>query len=392
MSESDRPASVAAGDLPPMDVAARLVRLRTALLERDLDGFIVTKQVNVRWLTGFTGSNGQLAITPDRMVLVTDGRYTDQAEAETGASGAAVEIEIATAGGDDIVASVLGSLPQVGFESGHLTVLRHRELAEVLGSATLEPTGPVIEQLRQDKDQGEIARLRRASQIADQAFADVLPLLADRPTERRFGAELDHHMRLAGAEGVSFETIVGSGPNGALPHARPSDRIIGSGDLVVLDFGARVDGYGSDMSRTVVAGGDPSQEQIDLYDAVASAQRRGVAAVRAGVEEVEIDRACRTALAEDGLADAFIHGTGHGIGLEIHEQPILSARSVGILRAGLVVTVEPGAYLPGFGGVRVEDSVVVTADGCEPITRSPKGLVPSFPASRQDHRHGHDHQ
>jgi Xaa-Pro aminopeptidase len=157
--------------------------------------------------------------------------------------------------------------------------------------------------------------------------------------------------------------------------------VIEAGDLVVIDFGAAVDGYGSDMTRTFVCGGQPTADQDSLYDAVRSAQAAGVAAVRAGAEQVSIDHACRSVLAANGLADAFIHGTGHGIGLEIHEQPILSARSVGILAADLVVTVEPGAYVPGRGGVRVEDSVLVTADGCDPITHFPKGLVP-WPLSR----------
>ncbi len=196
-------------------------------------------------------------------------------------------------------------------------------------------------------------------------------------SERHVALQLDTRMLELGADGISFDTIVAAGVNSSRPHHQPSGHVLTRGDLVVIDFGASIDGYGSDMTRTVVCGGRPTPEQDRIYHAVAASQAAGVAAVRDGVEQVAIDTACREVLDREGLGEAFVHGTGHGIGLEIHEQPILSRQSVGILRADLVVTVEPGAYLPGFGGVRVEDSVVVTSTGCVPITLCPKGLVPT---------------
>jgi Xaa-Pro aminopeptidase len=361
-----------------MDVRGRLHLVRAELQSQGLEGLLVTKSVNVRWLTGFTGSNGQLAITANEFVLITDGRYREQAANELTSSGVDARVEIAVGSGSDLLVEVFHDVTSVGFEAADMTVDRHRRLVTELTTIELVATESLIELLRQVKDDGEIERLTRASAIADAGFRSIQNLVHDRPTERRLGAELDHRMRLVGADDVSFETIVGSGPNGALPHARPSQRAIEHGDLVVLDFGAKVDGYGSDMTRTVVAGGKPTDKQRHLYDAVFEAQQAGVNAIVAGVEQIVVDRACREVLAKHGLAEAYTHGTGHGIGLEIHEQPILSTRSLGILRAGQVVTVEPGAYLPGFGGVRVEDSVVVTEKGCVSITRSPKGLVPDF--------------
>ncbi len=364
--------------LPALVVTHRLTTLRQALAERGLDGMLVTKAVNVRWLSGFTGSNGQLAVTADGFVLVTDGRYRQQAADELSAAGCSASVEVTATAVGAVLTAVFATGTSVGFEAADMSVTAHHRLEADLAGRRLVATESLIETLRQIKDEAEMERLRRASAIADASFQAVQPLLHQRPTERRLAAEVDHQMRLRGAEDVSFSTIVGSGPNSALPHARPTDRVIEPGDLVVIDFGAKIDGYGSDMTRTVVAGSEPTADQQRLYEAVLEAQQAGVAAVAAGVSERLIDTTCRDVLARHDLGEAFVHGTGHGIGLEIHEQPILSGRSVGILRSGLVVTVEPGAYLPGFGGVRVEDSVIVTEQGCLPITKSPKGLVPEF--------------
>ncbi|MEZ5226494.1 MAG: M24 family metallopeptidase [Acidimicrobiales bacterium] len=293
-----------------------------------------------------------------------------------------------------LVASTIGRGDRVGLEADHLVWSTLSDYQAELSDAELVPTRGLVEGLRRHKDPGERSRLERASAIADRALLATLALFAERPTERAFAMALDHAMRQHGADDVSFETIVASGPNAALPHHRPGERTIEADDLVVIDFGAKVDGYGSDMTRTFVAGGEPTAEQQRLYDAVAAAQAAGVAAVRAGADQRSIDTTCRDVLAQFDLADAFVHGTGHGLGLEIHEQPILSARSVGILTAGLIVTVEPGAYLPGFGGVRVEDTVVVTDTGCVPITHCPKGLDPVAVARAnrsEDSSHGQHH-
>jgi Xaa-Pro aminopeptidase len=314
-------------------------------------------------------------------VLVTDGRYREQARQESTDAGLDLPIAISRDPWP-VLADALGSAGwigagRIGIEAHHLTVSQRDALADAV-AAELVAVPPIVDIARQHKDPQELAHLRRAAAIADAALAVCGPSIVagGGMTERRFARDLDAAMLDGGADGLSFDTIVASGPNSARPHHRPSDRTIEPGDLVVIDFGAAVEGYGSDMTRTLVCGGAPTPEQTALYDAVAEAQAAGVAAVAEGVESVEIDRVCRSVLDRHGLADAFVHGTGHGIGLEIHEQPIVSATSVGILRADLVITVEPGAYLPGFGGVRVEDSVVVTATGCDPITLSPKGLVP----------------
>lgn len=377
---SDAMASgVSMSELPPMDVAGRCERLLESLRTTNFDALLITKPVNVRWLSGFTGSNGALlvsAVAP--MVLFTDGRYAEQSELETSKAGVDVEFVISRTNDVDIADCFIElGVTTCGVESHHLTLDRSNAFAAAAPSVTFESDGSVVDRMRRQKDAGEIARLRRAADIADQALVmQEAAILSGGMTERSFARSLENAMFDLGADALSFDTIVASGPNSTRPHASPSDRVMEVGDLVVIDFGAAIDGYGSDMTRTLAIGGKPTLDQEQLYAAVAESQAAGVDAVHAGVEQAEIDKACRQVLARHGLEEAFIHGTGHGIGLEIHEQPILSARSVGILAADLVVTVEPGAYVPDRGGVRVEDSVVVTSDGCDPITRFPKGLVP----------------
>ncbi len=236
------------------------------------------------------------------------------------------------------------------------------------------PTEALVDGLRLVKDDGEVARIQAAAAVADQALANVRRRLLDGPSEEEFGLELDTEMRRLGASGTSFETIVASGPNGAMPHHRPGRRAIAEGDLVVIDFGALVDGYCSDMTRTVMIG-DPSPEQQRMLDVVAASQAAGVAAVAPGVACVDVDSACREVIDEAGWGAAFLHGTGHGVGLEIHEAPRVSRASDATLAVGHVVTVEPGVYLPEHGGVRVEDTVVVTASGCRALTLAPKDPV-----------------
>jgi Xaa-Pro aminopeptidase len=235
----------------------------------------------------------------------------------------------------------------------------------------LVPTSGLVEALRIVKDEGEVARIEAAAIIADHALAAVRPRLAEHPTEADFGLELDTTMRRLGASGPSFETIIGSGPNGAKPHARPSSRRIADGDLVVIDFGAIVDGYCSDMTRTVVVGElDATQQR--MLDVVTDAQQAGVDAVRAGVPSKDVDAACRDLIEDAGWGEAFLHGTGHGVGLQIHEPPRVARTADATLAAGQIVTVEPGVYLPEHGGVRVEDTLLVTAQGSRVLTHTAK--------------------
>lgn len=362
--------------LAPMDVPSRLDAVRAAMAGPGLDFLLVTKPTNVRWLTGFTGSNGQLLVSPDGLTAITDGRYRTQIADQLDASQVEATVEITTTGVGDVLGEAVGSDAPVGLEAHHVTWAYRDQVASWLPGRELVAVDSMIEELRKIKDPGERSRLERAAAMADAALAEVAPDLGRGLTERRVAQRLDAHMLDLGADEPSYDTIVASGPNAALPHAHPTERVIEPDDLVIIDVGARLDGYGSDMTRTFVAGGTPDGEQQRWYDAVIEAQAAGVAAVRAGVEEKSIDDACRAVLDRHGLLDAFIHGTGHGIGLEIHEDPILSPRSTGILRSGYVVTVEPGVYLTERGGVRIEDSVVVTDGGCEPITHSLKHMDP----------------
>ena len=369
--------------MTPTDVPVRAPRLRHALEELGDQGapaILVTRMVNIRYLTGFTGSAALLLVLPDGLLFVTDGRYGDQAAEELGRAGVEARIEVAlTQGGQkDAVVQAAGDLPRVALEAGSVTWAQQRRFAaEWFEHSELVATEGLVEGLRRVKDDGEQARLAEAARIADEALAAVRPMLAEEPTEEEVAIALDFEMRRRGAPGPSFETIVASGPNGAKPHARPGPRRIVEGDLVVVDFGALYDGYCSDMTRTFCIGEPASETARRMLEVVAASQQAGVAAVSAGVQVAEVDEACRTLIADAGWGDAFLHGTGHGVGLEIHEAPRVSYSSDDRLEAGHVVTVEPGVYLPEHGGVRIEDTVVVTPDGCRPLTNAPKDCLVS---------------
>ncbi len=361
-------------ELPPMDVAGRADRLRARLGDSGCDALVVTNLTNVRYLTGFTGSAGIVLVTPDELLFVSDGRYRDQSAEELGAAGVDARIEIVAANPDGVVADAAAAagVQRLGLESGSVTWAQQRRWqGELFADGTLVPTDGLVEDLRLVKDPGEAVRIRAACAIADAALAALRDRLLDGPTEAEFALELDNEMRALGAADVSFETIVASGPNGAKPHHRPGGRRVVEGDLVVIDFGALVDGYHSDMTRTVAVG-DVGPDRERMLEVVLAAQHAGVEAVGAGVDAAEVDAACRDLIDEAGLGEAFLHGTGHGVGLDIHEEPRVSGRSTATLVAGHVVTVEPGVYLPELGGVRIEDTVLVTDDGCDRLTLAPK--------------------
>jgi Xaa-Pro aminopeptidase len=373
--------------LPPMDVAGRLDRLRAALAgdgDASAEALLVTKLVNIQWLTGFTGSAGFAVVRPDRALLVTDGRYRTQAAEQVAAAGLgdAVEIAIGTtmAAQAELLAAATNDLGTLALEAHAVTWADQRRYADELAPELVASVG-LADRLRVEKDDGEIARIEAAAAIATEALTNVRHRLWDGLTEADFGLELDTEMRRLGATAPSFDTIVASGPNSAKPHHRPSGRRIVEGDLVVLDFGAKVDGYCSDMTRTVAIG-EPTVEQQRIIDVVTEAQAAGVAAVRDGADCRAVDAACRDLITAAGWGDSFGHGTGHGVGLEIHEDPRVSpaAPEGATLVSRSVVTVEPGVYLAGIGGVRIEDSVVVTADGCRSITHAPKD--PQWPSAR----------
>jgi Xaa-Pro aminopeptidase len=360
-----------------MDVTDRAARLRAGLADVPCDALLVTNLTNVRYLTGFTGSAALLLLPADdaaEPVFVTDGRYRDQAASELAAAG--VEARTVVGLEEDArrraLASAATGLGRLGLEAENVTWAQQRRFAsDWFPDHELVPTAGLVESLRLVKDAGEVARIQAACGIADAALAAVRHRLGEAATEAEVALELEWQMRRLGAEGPSFETIVASGPNAAMPHHRAGARRIVEGDLVVLDFGALVDGYHSDMTRTVIIGA-ASDTQSRMYEVVREAQAAGVAAVKAGAEARSVDEACRSVIREAGWDQAFLHATGHGVGLDIHEPPRVARTTDAMLADGQVVTVEPGVYLAEHGGVRIEDTVVVTPEGCRTLTLAPK--------------------
>jgi len=363
-------------------LSGRVERVRARLGDAGADALLVTTPENIRWLTGFTGSAGLLLVTEGGAVLTTDGRYRTQAAEQLADAGVADAVDLAIGGVEaqlTAVGAALAGHTRLGLEAGNVTWSAMRSWAARWPEVELVPTDGVVTELRTVKDGWEIDRMARAAAIADVALASIAGMLTGdggaEPTELAVAAALDHAMRELGAEDRAFETIVASGPNAAKPHARPTERRIEVGDPVVVDFGAMFDGYRSDMTRTFSVGRPPEGEMAKVFEVVASSQRAGVAAVRPGERAGEIDRICRDVIAAAGWADRFEHGTGHGVGLDIHEAPSVGPGSTANLSPGVVVTVEPGVYLAGLGGVRIEDTLVVTEDGSRTLTEFPKEVV-----------------
>ena len=373
----------ALGSLPPLRVDGRLERLIHGLAHglagTGVDAAVIVEPANVRWLTGFTGSNGVVVVLgTGEALLVTDARYAEQAPAELAAAGCSDGVEVVVArDAVPAVADRLASAARLGLEDSVAWGAQIR-WSEAVDAETV-PLCQAVEGLRAVKDPAELARMEAAALIADQALAAVVPMLRPGVTETRLQQALDDAIRSAGASGPAYDTIVASGPNSALPHARPTGRPLEAGDLVIVDVGAAVDGYRSDMTRTFVLG-DPSDQAAAMLDVVGRSQAAGVGAVRPGVEASEIDAACRSVVNEAGMGDAFVHGTGHGVGLDVHELPRVGSRSSAVLQPGNVLTVEPGVYFPGVGGARVEDLLAVTEAGCRPLTLHPKTPVVPLPA------------
>jgi Xaa-Pro aminopeptidase len=364
--------------LPPIVVTGRLDRLRAAFDEHEIDALVVTTLPNVRYLTGFTGSAAVLVVTRDLSLLTTDGRYRTQSAEQLERAGAP-EVEISIGSGtqqrDAARAALEGAgAARIGLEAGNITWSGQRGWADVLSGDKLVPTANAVEALRERKDAAELARMERAAAIADAALLDVLPLMSQGVTEEHFALELDTAMRRGGAEGTAFETIVAAGENSAKPHHHPGSRRINRGDPVVVDFGAMFEGYRSDMTRTFCVDAEPEGELARIFNVVQESQAAGAAAVRPGIPAKDVDDICRQIITAAGWAERFEHGTGHGVGLDIHEAPTVSQLGTAILAPGFVVTVEPGVYVPGHGGVRVEDTLVVTEDGARPLTNFTKDI------------------
>jgi Xaa-Pro aminopeptidase len=349
--------------------AARADRVVELLRERELDSLLVSNLVNVRYLTGFTGTNGACVITPDERLFLTDFRYVSQAEEQVR------DFERLPAGRElatDLAKRLSG---RAGFDDEHVTVRTHGRLTEKVGEGVeLVAAGGLVESLREVKDENELALMRSAAALATQALERTIEGGLAGRTEVEVARELEQAMRHLGAEDPSFSAIVAAGPHGALPHAEPRDAQIPTGTLVVIDWGARVDGYCSDCTRTLATGPLDAQAE-EVYELVRRAQEQALAAVSEGAEKRAVDGVARSVIDEAGYGGHFGHGLGHGVGLEVHEGPRLTKQAEGELKPGNVVTIEPGVYVPGEVGVRIEDLVVVGPDGSEVLTSFPKQLT-----------------
>ncbi len=369
------------------DLAARQARVRRAVEALQLDTLIVTSLTNIRYLTNHAGSAGLLVVTGDAMHLLIDFRYQEAVRLLQTSRSACPSLRTWTVAGS-YEEALLGCLSEIGvttagFEAGNLTVARHDWLVRTTSARRLavafRPTEGIVERARMVKDGAEVAALREAARrltpVAQAAFAMVAPAVR----ERDIAARIEAALREAGFERPAFDTIVASGPNGALPHYRAGERRLEAGDLVVLDFGGVLDGYCSDLSRTVAVA-SASAEAQRVYSAVREAQQAAIDAVKPGITTTDVDRAARRVLEAHGLGEAFGHGTGHGLGLDVHEEPRVTRPRADVapvpLEPGMVFTIEPGAYLPGWGGVRIEDDVLVTTHGCDVLTSVSYALIP----------------
>lgn len=347
----------------------RIDRLRSLMLERRIEALLVTRRENVQYLTGFTGSSGSVLVSPKRMVLITDFRYMLQARAE--APGMQLVIQK-----NEWTLAVKKAAERIGagklwFDESSVTV----ETAGRLRKAGLSLKGSpdIVAELRQKKDEAELSAIRRAIRRAEESFLEIRRLIRPGAKERDIAIRLEYLMRSKGARRQAFETIVASGRNGAMPHASTTDRCIRQGDLVTIDFGAEADGYYCDITRTVCAG-RPTKKQREIHGIVQAARQAAIALIRPGAECSDVDAEARRIIKNAGYGRYFGHATGHGVGLMVHEGPVVSARSKTRMGAGMVVTIEPGIYIPGWGGVRIEDMVLVTETGAEVMTSLARDL------------------
>jgi len=340
--------------------------------ELKIDALLVSAPPNVRYLSGFTGDNGLLLVTPDSQTLFTDPRFTIQAAEECTCA-----VQTVTKTSLDQAALQMirkKRLKRVGFEATRISYEVHQRIVKSLPAGVkLKPIGPVVDRLRMVKSPEEIARIRRSVLTNSEAFERAVRSIKPGATESAIAAELEYQMRRLGAEKPAFETIVAAGERSALPHAQPTARKLANDELLLIDMGACQDGYMSDMTRVLFLG-TPGRRIRAMYNAVLKAQLAAIDAVRQGVTAVHVDRAARRVLEAENLGKQFVHSTGHGLGLEIHEGPRLGRRDKTRLAAGMAITIEPGAYIRDFGGIRIEDTVLVTKTGCEILTPTSKEL------------------
>ncbi len=350
---------------------SRRRRLLPFFEEHALDLLLIEHPVNLRYLSGFSGSEGALLLSPEGGWFVCDSRYTVQAGKEV-----ADLLLVEQAQRQEAVADLVRQSGgyRVGFEASHTTVTQHQGLAARLPGVTLVGLGSELDAVRNCKDAGELEQLEQVADLASAAFEAVLPQLQPGIREDSFALQLEFEMRRRGADGRAFDFIVASGPRGAMPHGRASDKQVLAGELVTIDFGAIKDGYHSDETVTLAVG-SINTRQRQLYQTVLDAHDRAIAAVKPGIACRDLDALAREYIKEQGFGQYFGHGLGHGVGLDIHEKPVVSPRSDAVVEEGMVFTIEPGIYIPGLGGVRIEDTVAVTSDGCRLLTKVSKQLV-----------------
>ncbi len=352
----------------------RATRLAAQLPEKELDAMLISNPENRRYLSGFTGSAGYLLITPERSVLFTDSRYTEQAANQS----PHFQVVQVKSGWDWLLDTLKETgVKRIGFESENITVASYNRVVdalkedEALSGASLLATAGITEELRILKDAEELVQLQKAIDASDQAMTAVCPTIAAGMTEREVAWRMEMAMREFGADNISFDTIVAAGPNGAMAHHHPSDKVIQAGEPIVIDMGAQIGGYCSDITRTVVVG-EPDEMFHRIYSIVLGAQLAAIHTVRPGMTGEECDAISRDIIAEAGYGDNFGHSLGHGVGLAVHEKPWVSSRGKDALQAGMVFTVEPGIYLTGWGGVRIEDIVILGEEGATPLSQAGK--------------------
>lgn len=351
----------------------RVQKLRDLMHSKGVASLLITDVTNRRYITGFTGTSGFALITQENAFLITDFRYVTQASEQ------ASNFQLIEHTGSiwQAVADVCrdAGVRELAFDKQQLTVAAYEELSQQIGGVTLKPTEGLVEQLRLIKDETELDILQKAADIADRTYEHILTFIENGMTEREIQMELEFTMRNMGATSSSFDIIVASGKRSALPHGVASDKRVAEGDFVTMDFGALYQGYCSDITRTVIVG-EANEKQREIYDIVLTAQKQTIAMIKPGMTGQEADAIAREFIETAGYGKYFGHGTGHGIGLDIHEGPRLSFKNgETILQPGMVVTVEPGIYIPDFGGVRIEDDIVITETGCRRLTTSVKELV-----------------
>lgn len=351
----------------------RIKKLQKILIIENLDFLLVTFLPHVRYLSGYSGTNGMILLSPRSSIFFTDFRYKEQVKEQV------KNMKVMIAERD--LFSSLSNLPQLkakrvkmGFESDHLSCQVYRKLKTLLPDGLLVPTEELVENLTIKKDKGEIEKIKRAAKITDRVFSEILDFIKPGATELDLSAEMEYRMKRYGSSTPYYETIAASGKRSALPHGRASDKKIQKGDLVTLDFGAVVDGYTADLTRTVVVG-KANKRQKEVYNIVLRAQRRAISRARFGMKACDLDKIARAVIKKAGYGRYFGHGLGHGIGLLIHDNPAVNTTNQQILEPGMVITIEPGIYIPNWGGVRIEDDVLIARTGVEVLTSSERNLI-----------------